>query len=125
MKKIIATVLMSLFCVTAFSATYLDVWVRWNYNTSPTNLVSNFVVYYARDGSANFQPAITVPATTNATMVRVPITPGVTKQLSFKVKAKNLAGESDFSNSDSIPKTIPTNAPTDLTIFNTTVTVGP
>ena len=125
MKKIIATVLLSLFCITAYSATYLDVWVRWNYNTSPTNLVNNFVVYYARDGSSNFQPAVTVPATTNVAKLRIPITPGVTKQLSFKVKAKSLVGESDFSNSDSIPKTIPTNAPTDLTIFETSVVLGP
>jgi hypothetical protein len=126
MKKLIGVLVLSiLFCLSTSAATYLDVWLSWTYNTSPTNLVNSFVVYYARDGSANFQAAVTVPATTNAAMVRVPITTGVTKQLSFKIKAKNAVGESDFSNSDSIPKATPTNAPADLTIFNTTVTVGP
>jgi hypothetical protein len=123
MKKLLATILLSVFCLTltSYAADYLDVWLSWNYNTSTTNLVSNFVVYYARDGGTNFQAAVTVPATNNVAKVRIQITPGVTKSLTFKVTAKNAAGESGFSNTDTIPKTAPVNIPSNLTIFQATI----
>lgn len=123
MKKLLATILLSAFCLTAYAApaTYLDVWMSWNYDTASTNLVTSFVIYYARDGGTNFQAAVTVPATTNSAKARIQITPGVTKSLTFKVKAKNTIGESGFSNADSVPKTVPFNIPTNLNIFQSTV----
>ena len=121
MKKIIATILLSVFCLSSYAATYLDVWLRWNYDTATTNLVHSFVVYCARDNSTNFVPVVTVPATTNVAKARMVIVPGVTKKLTFKVTAKNDVGESPLStSSDSVPKTTPVNIPTDVTIFGST-----
>jgi hypothetical protein len=118
MKKLIATALLSVFCLTSYAATYLDVWLSWNYNASATNLVSNFIIYYARDGGTNFQAAVTVPGTTNSGKARIQITPGVTKSLSFKVTAKNAVGESPFSNTDTYPKVAPAAAPINNKITN-------
>ncbi len=121
MKKIIASFLLSMFCIFAFSATYLDVWMQWNYNTTSTNLVKNFIVYCARDGSTNFIPVVTVSATTNVAKARIQITPGITKSLTFKVTAKNDIGESEFSNTDSVPKNIPSIGPSNLIIYQSTI----
>jgi len=121
MKKFIASLLLvSGLSLTSFGATYLDVYLTWTGNFSETNLVSNYVVYCARDGGTNFVPTVTVPASTNATKARVQITPGVTKKLTFKVTAKNVIGESIPSNPVDVPQANPT-GPIQLNVLKTEV----